>query len=883
MSSQGDVRQGAAPTGVLHGIRVIELADEQAAHAGLVLAGLGADVIKAEPPGGSATRRIGPFAASDGEEPGPERSVFFWQHNRGKRSVVIDPAADAGLLDDLIASADVLLLSGADEALLSGPDEASLSGATARRVQSLLDAHPGLVIARVTPFGDDGPWAAYKASDLVHLALGGPAMNCGYDPLPGGRYDLPPIAPGAWQSYVIAGEQLVIGILAAVLSAARTGRGQYVSCAVHEAVAKSTELDLMNWVMRRSPLRRQTCRHAAEKVSAVPTIAQTKDGRYLLTMPMGGKNEAQIAAFLESHGIAVEAAGDSADGGSRAVPGSSGIAERASRLLELTQRLVRKHSWDNLPWLEAQAAGVMCAPLRRPHENVADEHWQARGTFAEVEHPELGRSLTYAVKKWLSTEPAWVPGRRAPLVGEDTGRVRAELRAGRPASTATTAPRSPRPPAVLSALGKPMPLAGVRVFDFSWFLASAGGTRFLSALGAEVIKVEWKDAPDTRMAAMAPVGGRAARASAAGPLPGVTDPDMGGQFNNKNAGKRGLSLNVRHPEGLAIAKRLIAVSDIVAEGFSPGVLDRWGLGYEELKRVKPDIIYAQQSGMGTAGRYGRLRAVGPVAAALSGVSEMSGLPNPAMPAGWGYSYLDWIGAYSFAAAMLAALYHRDQTGRGQWIDASQTESGIYAAGGAILQWSATGRPYERAGNHSPNGSAAPHAIYRCAPDSRLGDGQAGEDRWIAIACTCDTEWESLAALINEPWTAGYGTLAARLRGQGELDRRLGAWTGTRDGYGLMELLQAHGVPAGVCQTAGDRCDRDPQLAHLNWLTEVEGSKIGRWPVAEFPVKLSETPAYMGGPVDRGAPCYGEDNEWVLGELLGLDKTEVTRLADEGVI
>ena len=133
------------------------------------------------------------------------------------------------------------------------------------------------------------------------------------------------------------------------------------------------------------------------------------------------------------------------------------------------------------------------------------------------------------------------------------------------------------------------------------------------------------------------------------------------------------------------------MSDIVAEGFSPGVLDRWGLGYDELRQIKPDIIYAQQSGMGTAGRYGRLRAVGPIAAALSGVSEMSGLPEPAMPAGWGYSYLDWIGAYSFATAMLAALYHRDRTGEGQWIDASQTESGIYISGGAILEWSATGR------------------------------------------------------------------------------------------------------------------------------------------------------------------------------------------------
>jgi crotonobetainyl-CoA:carnitine CoA-transferase CaiB-like acyl-CoA transferase len=871
MSSEGGSRQAPDPTGVLHGIRVVEIADELAAHAGLELAGLGADVIKVEPPEGSVTRRIGPFA--DGHQH-PETSLFFWQHNRGKRSVVIDRtvAADVEALRALISSADVLLLSGADEALLAG-----LPGLSR---EELLDGYPELIIARMTPFGDDGPWASYHANDLVHLALGGPVMNCGYDPLPDGHYDLPPIAPAAWQSYIIAGEQLVIGILAAVFSQYRTGRGQYLSCAVHEAVAKSTELDLMNWVMRRSPLLRQTARHAAEKVSAVPTIAQTKDGRYLLTMLMGARNEAQVVAFLQSQGITGEIEDAGADeAGKRAIPGSSAVGERSARLMDLVQRFVRKHSYATLPWLEAQAAGVMCAPLRKPHENVADEHWQARGTFAEVEHPELGRTLTYAVKKWLSTEAGWVTGRRAPLLGEDTEQVKIELSERKVATLtarATTVPRASRAPDphfALSALGKPMPLAGIRIFDFSWFLASAGGTRFLSALGAECIKVEWKDSPDTRMAAMAPVGGRVAREAATGPLPGVTDPSMGGQFNNKNAGKRGLSLNVRHPEGLQIARRLIAMSDIVAEGFSPGVLDRWGLDYDELRRIRPDIIYAQQSGMGTAGRYGRLRAVGPVAAALSGASEMSGLPEPAMPAGWGYSYLDWIGAYSFATAMLAALYHRDRTGHGQWIDASQTESGIYISGAAILEWSATGHAPRRAGNHSPQRSAAPHAIYRCA----------GQDRWLAIACTTDAEWAALAAQIGQEWTTGYETLASRLAGQDDLDRRIEAWTRDRDAYQLMEELQTRGIPAGVCQTAGDRCDRDPQLAHLNWLTEVEGSKIGRWPVAEFPVKLSATPAYMGGPINRGAPCYGEDNEWVLGELLGMSKAEMTRLADEGVI
>jgi crotonobetainyl-CoA:carnitine CoA-transferase CaiB-like acyl-CoA transferase len=840
--------------GILDGVRVVEIADELAAHAGLHLAGLGADVLKVEPPAGSVTRRIGPFAG----EPSPDTSLFFWQHNRGKRSVVLDPADDVTVLHDLIATADVLLLSGADAATFGH----------ALDVDALRAQHPELIVTRMTAFGDDGPWAAYHGSDLVHLALGGPVMNCGYDPRPDGFYDLPPIAPAAWQSYVIAGEQLVIGILAALVHVQRTGKGQELSLAVHEAVAKSTELDLMNWVMRRAPLYRQTCRHAAEKVSSVPTIAQTKDGRWIVTMAMGAKNEAQILDFLATKGMTSDLGEDTTAEGGRNIPGSSAVSDRSARVMDLVARFVKKYTYDEFPWLEAQDAGVVCAPLRKPHENAADDHWRARGSFAEVEHPEQGRSFTYAVSKWRSTEPHWVVGRRAPLLGEDTQAVIEELaKEGEPRTEVSAVPRVPAGP--LSVHGKPFPLAGVRIFDFSWFLASAGGTRFLTALGAECIKVEWRANPDTRIAAMAPEGGRAARDAATAPLPGVTDIDMGGQFNNKNPGKRGLSLNVRHPEGLAIARKLIGISDIVAEGFSPGVLERWGLGYAALREIKPDIIYAQQSGMGTAGSYGRLRAVGPVAAALSGVSEMSGLPEPAMPAGWGYSYLDWIGAYSFATAMLAALHYRDRTGRGQWIDASQTESGLYVAGGAVLEHSVTGNAWTRTGNSSVNGSAAPHGIYRCA----------GDDRWIAIACETEEQWRALAGELGLDTSL---TLAQRLV-SADLDRRVTAWTLTQEPYAAMERLQSLGVPAGVCQTAGDRCDTDPQLAHLNWLTEVTGTKIGTWPLAGFPVRMSETPSHIGGAIDRGAPGYGEDNEWVLGELLGMSSAEISRLADDGVI
>jgi crotonobetainyl-CoA:carnitine CoA-transferase CaiB-like acyl-CoA transferase len=337
-----------------------------------------------------------------------------------------------------------------------------------------------------------------------------------------------------------------------------------------------------------------------------------------------------------------------------------------------------------------------------------------------------------------------------------------------------------------------------------------------------------------------------------------------------------MSLNIRHPKGLDIARRLIAVSDIVAEGFSPGVLERLGLGYGVQRSIREDIIYVQQSGMGDFGTYGRLRTIGPVAASFAGMNEMSGLPEPAMPAGWGYSFLDWMGAYGFAQALLGALYHRAMTGKGQRIDASQCEAGIFLTSQAILDWSSNGRVWQRTGNRAPNGRAAPQGAYRAK----------GEDRWVAIACTDDTAWETLARVSGHPeWTTDprFGGLEARLAHEDELDRLVGAWTEGLDAYDVMHRLQAAGVAAGVCQTAEDRCDHDPQLRTLEWLTEVDGTRIGRWPVAEFPVKLDRTPAHIGGLINRGAPCYGEDNDYVLGEILGHSTAEIRAFADEGVI
>jgi crotonobetainyl-CoA:carnitine CoA-transferase CaiB-like acyl-CoA transferase len=855
--------------GALTGLRVVEVGGAAGEYCGLLFAGLGADVVKVEPPGGSESRRRAPFVD---DVPDGERSLYFWHYNRGKRSLCLDlnEVEGRGVLTDLLATADVLIDSTHD-----GVDRDLPS-------KDLQGRFPQLVAARLTPFGDEGPWAHYKGSDLVHLALGGPVMNCGYDPRPDGTYDLPPIAPALGHSFHIAGEMLALGILVALHERGVSGIAQRVSCSIHEAVAKATEIDLMSWVMRRAHVYRQTCRHARETVSPGRTIGPTKDGRWILTMGSARPKGIQdLADFLRPLGMQADLDDETYRSGVKltaaSIPGTSADTERSTHATEVMHRFISKYLYEDVPWRRAQEAGLMWAPARKPHENVMDDHWQARGTFGEIVHPTLGRPVTYPVSRWISSAPAWTCGRSAPSLNENDGEVREEIR-----SALQTRPRVGPGAAgavhaqATSRWGAPFALRSVRILDFTWYLASAGATRFLSAFGAESIKVEWHEHPDTRVGAMAPVGGRAARRRATAPLPPVEDSDMGGQFNNKNAGKRGISLNVKHPRGLEIAKELVRISDIVAEGFSPGVMDRWGLGYEDLRALKPDIIYAQQSGMGATGTYGRTRAVGPVAAALAGVTEMSGLPDPVPPAGWGYSYLDWIGAYSFASAMTAALLHRQRTGEGQRIDASQCEAGIFLTGVPVLDWSVNNRPWHRVGNQSPYGGAAPHGIYPCR----------GEDRWIAIACETEEDWRSLCSVVGPEGLLAdprFATLLDRVTNSHALDAALSTATASFDRYELMARLQEVGVAAGVCQTAEDRCDHDPQLAANEWLTEVTGTKIGTWPVAEVPVKLSRTPPFIGGRVDRGAPTYGEDNEYVYGEILGLSTAEIGRLAASGVI
>jgi crotonobetainyl-CoA:carnitine CoA-transferase CaiB-like acyl-CoA transferase len=393
-------------SGFLFDVKVLELADEQGEFCGKLLAGAGADVIKIEPPGGSPTRAIGPFYH---DEPHADRSLYFWHYNFGKRGVTLDfhSADGLALLKRLIADSDVLL----DTLSL---DTLAKLGLDWPALQAL---NPRLIYVVMTPFGRSGPWRDHKATDLVHLALGGQMMNCGYSPTENGTYDTPPIAPQMWHAYHIAGNQAFIATVGALIGRETSGAGDMIDVPIHQAVSVCTELDVPFWIYSQTACYRQTGRHAQPVIGAEVQFP-TKDGRYSIVLPNpfpGGYKT--LVGFLDEKGHA----GDLTDDKYNDSDNRKGMAF-ARHFAEKQADCVAAFDMEAI-WREGQALGIPWAPIRLPEENVQDEQWQARATFAEVEHPELGETFTYVGAPMLPHECDWRNGPRAPLVGEHNEEV----------------------------------------------------------------------------------------------------------------------------------------------------------------------------------------------------------------------------------------------------------------------------------------------------------------------------------------------------------------------------------------------------------------------------------------------------------------------------
>jgi len=409
-------------------------------------------------------------------------------------------------------------------------------------------------------------------------------------------------------------------------------------------------------------------------------------------------------------------------------------------------------------------------------------------------------------------------------------------------------------------------LSGLRIVDLGWAMAGPQATRIIADLGAEVIKVESNARPDQARTAFGPhVGERAINSS--------------GYFNNFNRNKLSATINLSRPEGREVFKRLVAISDGVLENYSAGVMRKWGLHYEGLRAVKPDIVYVSMAGFGHSGPYTDYQTYGPTVQAVSGLTYQSGFPD-LPPAGWGFSYMDHTGGYFGCMAMLQALLFRRRSGKGQHVDMAQVEAAITLTGPAILDYVVNGRPSSRIGNRSGYPEMAPHGVYRSASDP--AEGGAGDDEWVAIAAANEEQWRALTRVLgHQEWQADarFSTLEARLKHQDELDALIGEWTRARSNLEAQEALQAAGVPAGRVQRSRELFEDEPQLAHRDFYPVLEHPVVGTHRVDGMPAKLSRTPAEF----KRGGPLMGEDNDYVFGELLGMPLPEVRKLEEAQIL
>ncbi|MBE0415452.1 MAG: CoA transferase [Dehalococcoidia bacterium] len=402
-----------------------------------------------------------------------------------------------------------------------------------------------------------------------------------------------------------------------------------------------------------------------------------------------------------------------------------------------------------------------------------------------------------------------------------------------------------------------LPLEGIRVVDFTVAWAGYHITQWLAVMGAEVIKIESSLHPDMM------------RTFFAQDMTLVLGLNLSVSFAVLNYGKKGCTLNMNHPKAREVAKAIVKVSDIVAENFGGPVMERWGLGYSDLKKLKPDIIMYSGSGYGRTGPYKEFPAFAPIIDAFAGFTALNGYiggePRPFGVGGW----TDLTAAHHGVFAILAALYHRSKTGEGQHIDLSMSEVAAALLPEAIIDYTMNDRVRGRLGNRDD--IMAPHGCYRCR----------GEDKWVAIAVSSEEEWKAFCEVIGNPeWTRDerFRDGLNRWRNQEELDKLIQEWTLNHTPYEIMEMLQKAGVMAGPSSNT-EELVQDHHLEERDFFVDIDHPEMGRVRLARLPWRLSDSP--------RGnyqhAPLLGEHNDYVFGELLNMSGEEIARLKEEQVI
>lgn len=398
-------------------------------------------------------------------------------------------------------------------------------------------------------------------------------------------------------------------------------------------------------------------------------------------------------------------------------------------------------------------------------------------------------------------------------------------------------------------------LKGIRIADFSWIWAGPYASSLLAYMGAEVIKIESRVRIDqTRKGTM------------------MDTDDFDGlnhspTFNNANLNKLGVSLDITTPEGVELSRKIVSISDVVVANMRPGKMDKLGLGYKDLKKVKPDIIMVESSGFGATGPYRSFAGFAPIFASFGGLAYLTGYKDgpPNVMSG----VQDMRAGTLTAFTLLLALYHKKKTGEGQYIDVSSSECLSSLIGPELMDYTMNRRSPGRCGNEDD--IMAPHNVYRCK----------GDDKWISIAVSTDAEWAALCRVMGNPaWAENpeFGNAFDRHRNREKIDRKISQWTMQYTHYELMEMLQKAGV-AAMPSFDAEEILTDPHTIARNLFVTVDHPSLGKQTVMGPAWKFSETPAA----VTKGGPNIGEDNDLVFGTLLGMCREDIDRLKEKKVI
>lgn len=763
-------------SGPLAGIRVLEHAAWDGAFAGRLLADGGADVVRVVAVSGDPLDREPPFFGDT------RTSIQATWYNAGKRIVRLDLGSSTGRAEflELVAGCDILLEDWT-------PGSAPVASA------ELVAANPRLVRVSATPFGQDGPWAAFRSNDLIQNALGGPASVTG-------TRDTPPLNGFGNQTHHTSGLYAAICALAAYRVARETGQPQHVDLSAHEAVVSCTEQVLMQWFFptggtwksRIAP--RQGSLHWTGAYAVYP---DRKGQGFQVTAALNF--DTVVLPWLAEEG----AADDLTD--KEKYPDLIALVKDFPHVMDVLRRWIATKDGERL-FYEAQRRHQPWAMVCDVAATLDSPQIAARGWLTPRDVPGFGQ-IPFPGRLFRTSADGPPPGPPRTASVRD---VRWEARHGRPAEGAR--------------IDASQPLSGIRVLDFTHVLAGPFGTRVLGDLGAEVIKV-----------------GTAARSG------GANNPGHP-YYVCWNRNKRSININMSKEQGRHVARQLARHCDVIIENFSAGVLARWGLDRASLAADNPRLSVIAMNGMGTSGPWRDFVTFAPTIHALVGLTYLTNPPGQQL-IGYGFSLTDHLSGLAGALATIEAVEHAQRTGQGLDIDLAQYELGLGIMAPALLHYLASGENPEPAGNWHPWNAWAPHGIYPCeGDDAWVAIAVRGDEEWRAL---CDIMGQ--AALADDD---RFATHEGRVQRRVAVDVIISNWTRHHDPYTVMDACQRRGIAAGAVQNARDLTQRDAQLLARQFFGTAKSERWGEYGVDRFPARFNgQRPAVYEGVHELGADTF----------------------------